>query len=206
MSRDYDDDDEPRPRRRRPRYDEDDDYDRPRRRRGGGSKAGSVTGVGVISIILGSLLLLCGLCVTLGGVAAGAGGAGMRGPGMFPAQMAAGILIFIAIGILVLGALYLAGGIGCLQRRQWGRIMTLIMAGFSGLLGVLQIINVIVTIAQTSRAAPIVMGGPPGFQEGFQAGQVVGIIIGILLVLVLFTHCIMSFVVLLNAANAAEFD
>jgi len=204
MSRDDYDDEEPRPRRRRRSYEEEDDYEAPRRRRGG-EASGGVTGVGVFTIILGSLLLLCGLCYSGLGLVAGAGGAGGGGPPGFGGmmQMAAGILIVIALLILIFGALYLAGGIGVVQRRNWGRIMTLVMAAFSGLGGILMIINIIVQLAQP---APPPQFGPPGFQQGFQSGRIIGILVGAVFMIILFTHCIMSYVVLLNSRNASEFE
>ncbi len=189
MSRDdYDDDDRPRRRRRR-----DDDYD-DIGRVGGGSSSGSVTGVGVISIILGSMTLLCGLCVVVlsMGIFGGAGGGNFGGRANFPDifQAAAGVMIVISILVLVLGVLYLVGGIGVLQRRNWGRIMTLIMAGFSALLGIFCILVMISMLVQP---------GPP-------EGKVIGALMVIVGVIVYFTHCIMSFVVLLSSQNAREFE
>ncbi len=184
MSRD-DWDDEDRPRRRRRR--DEDDYGDVRRRPD--ERSGSVTGVGVISIILGSLVLLCGFCVMVSGLAF-AGGAGVGAPGnMFPFQMAAGVLIVIALLFIIFGVLYLVGGIGVLQRRNWGRIMTIVMAAFSALFGILYLIGIVGTLAQP---------GPP-------EGKVIGVLIGLVLAGVFFTHCIMSFVVLLSSNNTAEF-
>lgn len=209
MSReDFDfEEDEERSRRQRRRrsYEEEEDYEAPRRRRGGsGQAAGSITGVGVITIILGSLMLLCGLCYSGIGLMAGAGAAGGGGPPGFPGLMgmAAGILIVVALLILIFGALYLAGGIGVVQRRNWGRIMTLVMAGFSGLFGILTIIGVISNLLQPTP--PPQFG--PGFQQGFQSGRIMSVLIGVVMMIVLFTHCIMSYVVLLNSRNASEFE
>jgi hypothetical protein len=183
MSRDWD---EERPRRRRQDDDDYEDIGRPRR-----AASGSVTSVGVITIILGSLTLLCGLCFTIFGIAFAGGAAGApRGAGFLPFQMAAGILVVMAIIVLILGALYLVGGIGVLQRRNWGRIMTLVMAGFSGLFGVLQIVGGIVNLAQ----------------QGPAEGKVIALLVNLLIAALFFTHCVMSFVVLLSAQNAAEFE
>lgn len=206
MSRDYDDLDEPRPRRRR-RYEDEEEYeDVRRRRRGGRGSSGSVTSVGVITIILGSLQLLCGMCSSIGAIAMGAGaGQAPPGAGFLPAFLA-GAAIVVAILILIFGALYLVGGIGVIQRRNWGKIMTLVMAGFSGLGGILCIIAVINILFM----GPAVVGGPPGFQanvqQNVQQAKVMGVVIYTLAMIVLFTHCIMSYVVLLNSRNAAEFE
>lgn len=187
--RDVEDDDD-RPRRRRERDEEDEDYDRPRRKRGSG--AGSITSVGVITIILGSLSLLCGLCIGIGGVAAGAGpGAGrFGGRNVLPFQAAAGILIAIAVLIFIFGVVYLIGGIGVLQRRNWGRIMTLVSAGFSGLFGVLQLVGGVINLI-----------GPAPME-----GKIVAFFINLLVAFIFLAHCVMSFMVLLNSRNAREFD
>ena len=186
-----DEDDDDRPRRSRDRDYEDDDYDRPRRSRRRGSGAGSITGVGVISIILGSLSLLCGICFMIVGIV-GAGAAGGRfGPNVMPFGQGAiaGIAIVISLVILILGVLYLIGGIGVLQRRNWGRIVTLVSAGFSGVFGVLQIIGVVVNLA-----SPVPM-----------EAKVFQVLVNFAAALVFFAHCIMSFMVLLNSDNAREF-
>lgn len=197
------DDDRRRPPRRRDDDDDDDDDDRPRRGRrryedeGIGrrrrSSGGSITSVGVITIILGSLTLLCGLCVTIASLGfAGAGMQGMRGQNFLPFQAAAGIMIVISIVILIFGALYLVGGIGVLQRRNWGRIVTLVAAGFSGVFGVLQLIGGIMNMV---NPGPI-----PG------ESRALALIINLLVAAVFFTHCIMSFIVLLSGQNAREFE
>jgi len=184
---DYDDDDDDRRRRDR----RDDDYDRPRRSRRRGSGAGSITGVGVITIILGSLSLLCGVCVMIGGIA-GAGAAGGRfGPNVMPFGQGAiaSIAIAIALVILILGVLYLIGGIGVLQRRNWGRIVTLVSAGFSGVAGVFLVLSFIGNLI-----SPMPM-----------EAKIMPVLVALLGALVCFAHCIMSFIVLLNSDNAREF-
>jgi hypothetical protein len=184
MSRDdWDDDDRPRRRRRR----DEDDYEDVRRR--SDERSGSVTGVGVISIVLGSLVLLCGFCVMVAGLAFAGGAAGGPAGNMFPFQVAAGVFVVFAILFIIFGVLYLVGGIGVLQRRNWGRIMSLVMAGFSALFGIIYLIGIVGTLAQP---------GPPD-------SKVLGILIGLLLAGMFFTHCVMSFVVLLSSQNAAEF-
>lgn len=191
--RDRDDDaaeEDDRPRRRRDRDDDDDIDARPRRKRGSG--AGSITSVGVITIILGSLTLLCGVCVAIAGIGfAGGGGQGRFGGGnVLPFQAAGGILIAFAVLILVFGVVYLVGGIGVLQRRNWGRIMTLIAAGFSGLFGVLQIGGGVINLL-----------GPAPMESKIGA-----FLVNLLVAFVCLAHCIMSFMVLLNSKNAREFE
>jgi hypothetical protein len=145
-------------------------------------------------------MLLCGLCYSGIGLVAGAGAAGGRGGFMPLMGMAAGILIVVALLILVFGALYLAGGIGVIQRRNWGRIMTLVMAAFSGLGGILMIVSIIGNLMQPTVQLP------PGMQQNIQSSRIMGVLIGALAMLVLFTHCIMSYVVLLSSDNASEFE
>src|SRR5262245_62425773 len=124
MSRDDYDDDYDRPRRRRrPRDDDYDDYEDDVRRRSGPS-SGSVTSVGVVSIILGSLLLLCGICFMVASLGIAGAGAGGPAANIFPVQVATGVFIVIAVLFLVLGVLYMVGGIGVIQRRIWVKIMT----------------------------------------------------------------------------------
>jgi hypothetical protein len=191
MSRDDYDDDYDRPRRRRRRDDDYDDY-RDDVRRGGGPSSGSVTSVGVISIILGSLTLLCGICFMIGSLAfaGAAGGHPAFAQNVFPFQAAAGIMVVLSILVLVIGTLDLIGGIGVLQRRNWGRIMTLVMAGFSGLIGLFFLVVVVIGLAA------------PGPAEN----KVVVVLVYLLGAAILFVHCIMSFVVLLSSQNAREFE
>ena len=188
MSRDDYDDDYDRPRRRRPR--DEDEYDDIGR--SSGSSSGSVTAVGVISIILGSLTLLCGLCFMFFGIfaASAVGGGPQFGQNMLPFQAAAGILIVLSLLVLVLGTLDLVGGIGVLQRRTWGRIMSLVMGGFSLVLGILFLIAAVAVLA-----SPV----PPGSKVG-------GFLVYLVAVAAYFTHGIMSFVVLLSGRNAREFE
>lgn len=190
---DYDDDDD-RPRRARRRSRDDDDYEDigRRRRSGGGERSGSVTSVGVISIILGSLTLLCGLCAVVGSftfLAAGPGGQ-FGGRNVLPFQAAGGVAVIISLVVVIFGVLYLTGGIGVIQRRNWGRIMTLVMAGFSILSGILCLIAVVGMLA---TPAPI-------------EGKMIGVLIYLLGAFIYFAHGIMAFVVLLSSDNASEFE
>jgi hypothetical protein len=83
------------------------------------------------------------------------------------------------------------------QRANWGRIMTLVMAGFSGIFAVLMLIVIVMNLMSPAAA--------PGI-PGAQAANIIGIFISVVLMLLLFTHCVMSFVVLLSGEASAEFD
>ncbi len=151
---DWDDeeDDRPRRRRQRPRYDdeEDDDYAYDIRRRGGAGKSAAVTGVGVMSIILGCLDLLVGVCFSLVALVLGdmgnhAGAFAMPGFG----GAVAVVLIFTFL-LLLWGALALISGIGILNRRQWVRIMVLVLSGIGAAVGLLFLVGAFGALARAS--------------------------------------------------------
>lgn len=160
MSRRDDDwDDDDRPRRRRNEYDEEDDYDRGPRRSGG--RSGSVTGVGVYGIVLGSLVLLLGICALVGVIFVGAEG-GARGMFQIPG-MGGGFAIAVIIVMLILAwsILTIVGSIGVLNRRQSGRIITFIVAGLGGVYGLLCVIVAVAVLAQPDPLG--VAGGAKAF-------------------------------------------
>lgn len=145
MSRrsDYDDDDYDDRGRRPARRDEYDDYDAPRPRAGGGG-GGLVVALGVLHIIMGSIALLFGFCALIGGAAvAGAEGEFRRAGAGGIAGMAGAILIIMAIGMLLGGALGLSGGIGTLTRKFWGWVCGLIAGSLYGVMGILFFIGMI---------------------------------------------------------------
>ncbi len=65
---DRDDDDDERPRRRRDRYDDEGEDDERSIRHYSRSRSGTVTIIGIIQIVLGSLVVLLSFCMLIGGV------------------------------------------------------------------------------------------------------------------------------------------
>lgn len=184
----YDDD---RPRRRRER-DRDDDYeddyvDRRLRRT---EHSGAVTAVGIINIIVGSRAVLVGLCVFLGGAFLGGAANDFRGnPGAGLAGAFAGAIIIVAFLILVVAVLEILAGVGVLNRKNWARIMTLVLGGLSALLGLLHIFGVVGA-----------MNNP--FPED-RAGAV---LVNLLLIFLYIGYTVLVYVILLNPAYADEFQ
>jgi hypothetical protein len=103
-----------------------------------------VTAVAVVNFVLGGLNALCGGLLLLGGgVAAGAGATGAVGgepEAAAAATIVGGVLIVLGILVLLLSLPTIIAGVGIVKRRQWGRILTLILGGISGVLGLLSLI------------------------------------------------------------------
>jgi hypothetical protein len=197
-----DDDDEERPRRRRDRdeeeryerdrYDDEDDIDRPRRR--GADKSGAVTAVGVINIVLGSLTTMLSLCVVvfgvfLAGVAADPqfGGPPKAARGIF--GLAGAVALILGLIVLLMGVAYIISGIGILNRRNWARVLTLVLAGFTAVGALWNLIQLI----QLVGGADV-----PG-----RAGQIMGQLVSVCLQI---GYVVMAFTILLNSRYAEEFN
>lgn len=185
------DDDEPRPSRRR--YSDDVRYDAP-------PQSGAVTGAGVVSIGMAVLSMLCGGCSGLSGLFCTAVGAGARQQGnIFPPDMfdsAAGVLLGWALLHLVLGVGLLIGGIVTLQRRNWGRVLTLMVAAVVALTGIVQFgFFLMIGIGD--------FGGLFGADPEARVGQS---IMGCLGALLYFAYAIFVYIILLSSHNKAEFD
>ncbi len=135
---DWDDEDELFPRQRR-RGEEGDSL-----RRRGPPQGGVVTGAGVVTIIIGVLFLLCGVCSGFVGVLfAGVGQMARHQGNVLPPalfEVTGGVLLGWAILHLALGVLNLIGGILVLQRSRFGRLLTLGLAMLNGILGVGQLV------------------------------------------------------------------
>lgn len=156
--RPMDDVEEDRPRRRRGRdFDDDDDDDRSRpRRRGRAPSSGLVTVVGIANFIFAALILMMAIALMVGGPTIMAMLAGTvqealekEGfPGGHPdaeklrqqqevvlrGVTAFGTAMFIMIGScwVIFGVIPLGlAGLGVIQRREWGRILTLVLAGLN---------------------------------------------------------------------------
>jgi hypothetical protein len=117
------------------------------------TRSGAVTAVAIVNFVLGGLSILCGLFVALlGGFLASltSGGGGVIDQAKLdPSQKAAlqqatavsGLIIAVAIAVILVGVLRIVAGVGVIQRRQWGRILTLILGGLSAVLGILDFIS-----------------------------------------------------------------
>ena len=165
--RDEDDEDEDdRTRRRRPRddFDDDEDYDdrprRRRRRRGPAEPSGLVTALAVINYVLGGLAVLAGLFVLFAGSwflsffgAAAAnpgfrqGQAGQQAAAQMQGLAGLGMLIvvFAVIVTLVIAMLYILTGYGLQQRKQWGRVLAIILGILNALSAVVGLLGLPVT-------------------------------------------------------------
>jgi hypothetical protein len=168
---------------------QDDDDDRPRRR-GSAPKSGAVTALGVINIVLGSLVALPGLWLLLRAFFAGTGadmnpfrpnpGRGLIGL-QFAIVLVAGLLILLFAGGLIMA------GVGVVRRRPWGRILTLVLAGFAALPVLRSLFEL--TAPRTG------LSGTPG--QIFV--QLVFIVVGI-------CYVVVSYTILLKSRHAADFQ
>lgn len=152
-------------------------------------RSGAVTAVGIINLILGGLTLICGLVamfaasLIFGGGAQAIEKARLQGIDIKDQQAASGLIAMFAgmavvfgIIIILIAALYIIAGIGVLNRKNYGRIITLILGVLAGVGALLAI---------------------PGL------GQAPGS--ALMQILLNGGYCVLVFVVLLNARNAAEF-
>jgi hypothetical protein len=114
-------------------------------------KSGLVTAVGVINLVLGGLNIVCGLLLMVAGAFFGkllgiAGDAAQPPAGLDPEAAAAfkqaaagggGIFAmagaFLGVCVMVLAIPSILAGVGVLQRKQWGRILTLVLGALAGL-------------------------------------------------------------------------
>lgn len=189
------DEDEPKPRRRRRGDDSFDVCD------GGAAHSGAVTGVGVVSIVLSALFLLCGGAFGLCGVFCASAGVAARQQGnIFPPDMfetAGGVLLGWALLHLLLGVGLLMAGIVTLQRRNWGRVMSLILGAIVGVLGGAQIVfSIVVAMSE----------GGGLFGNADPEERVVQAVIGCFWGLLYVAYAIFVYTVLLSSHYRAEFD
>jgi len=153
-----------------------------------GQRSGAVTAVAIINYILGGLSVLCGILLMvaftmfaslLGGAAAEAGKNDPRA-----AEAAGGLMgMFAGMGVvlgacmLVFSAIYIFAGYGVMNRKQWGRILTLVLGALAGLGAVFALFSI---------------GKAPGsaiMQIAINGG-----------------YCAFVYITLLNSENAAEFS
>ena len=186
MSRAEDDWEQEQPRRRMDRWGEEE----PERRYGqeaGPERSGVVTTAGVITLILGSTVLLIGLCGTglMFIAVADELDRGRGGP-----EIIFGLLI--GFFVLLWSGAAIAAGFGLLNRRHWGRVLALILGGFGALIGIaLLVIAVVLWFVPHS---PREVGG-----------VIVGYLIVLFLGLLFLAYSLWIFLVLLNARYAQEF-
>jgi hypothetical protein len=88
----------------------------------------------------------------------------------------AGLAVVIAFLYLLVGAGGIAAGVGVVNRRPWGRILTLVLAGLCIVLAILALLGVF-------------------------AGQTINLVA----VAIFAGYAIVCFVILLNPQNAREF-
>lgn len=118
------------------------------------TRSGAVTGLAVVGFVFGGLMILCGILGFLGGaLLTGAGDATSKvgqifdeelkrqGKGGLPVGQAAAevrtagmILTVYSIVCLLWGGMAIAGGVGMLGRKPWGRLFGLILGGIAGVL------------------------------------------------------------------------
>src|SRR5262245_17932726 len=100
------------------------------------SRSAAVTALGLITLLLGgAYAALGGRLISDGVSSAGRAGADPWGP--IATLFGLGPVILVAVGaaIVPLGLLGLLAGSGALLRKQWGRVLTFVLAGLAILLG-----------------------------------------------------------------------
>jgi hypothetical protein len=158
-------------------------------------QSGAVTAIAIVNFVLGGLYALCGVIMmaAMGFIANLLGGAvqeaaaksgdpqvakAAEGGGLV--AMIAGFGIVAGLCVMVILALPLIlAGVGVVKRRQWGRILTLVMGAILGLLGLINLFA--------------------GLRAGVNFGSLIGS-------LILVGYAVLAYVVLLNSQNAAEFS
>jgi hypothetical protein len=126
---------------------------------GGGppsGRSGAVTAVAVVNFVLGALNVICGIVMfvafnsIMGLFSSAFSQAAQQQPGMTAEQQkqlqqASGVMgtlgtaggIILGTCGLIFGILYILGGVGVLNRRSWGRILTIILGIFAAIIAVL---------------------------------------------------------------------
>ncbi|WP_146118788.1 hypothetical protein [Blastopirellula marina] len=126
---------------------ENDPFRSPTHSPSGDGGRGLIMAVAVINYVFGGLSLACGICAgAFGGSVIGLAFAAIRNdPQVDPdAKFGMGIMsvVIVAIaGIQVLsGVLILLAGYGVQNYREWGRILTIVLAVISGVIGLLSLL------------------------------------------------------------------
>jgi hypothetical protein len=181
-----------RPRRRSREEEDEDEYDdrpRRRRRRAPVGPSGIVTLLAVINFVFGGFAFLGGLVVMfagswfmgmMGAAAAdpgfqGQGPGGQRAAAQVQGIMGMGMAFFVIVGVVVLvvAVLYILTGYGLQQRRQWGRILAIVLGVLNGLgaaCGLLSLPGSLFSIIINGAYAGLTLGVlfQPQYAEEFQ--------------------------------------
>lgn len=110
-------------------------------------RSGVVTAVGVINLVVGVLNLGCGMCLLgCGGFMAALVPEMKKDPRLSSlqadqVQTGSELILLMGAGIFVLGGLMPIAGVGVLDRRRWGRTLSLFLGILSGALAGLEIYN-----------------------------------------------------------------
>jgi hypothetical protein len=148
-------------------------------------QSGAVTGVAIYNFVLAAFQVIIALLLVIGaswlmamfGAAASATGDDKAKEGAAAASgLFAGIIGVFVVCFLIIGVLLLLAGIGVLNRRQWGRILTLVLAALAGIGALLSLFSIGVNPIW-SIVEVLIFGG----------------------------YCVYSYVVLLNSTYAREF-
>ena len=185
MSRDRWDDDFASRRGRYADYDDsfEEDFFRPQR-------SGAVTGVAVVNFVMGGLVVLFGLCGFMAALVEAS--EGWHGGGGSIAGLGFAVFVVIDLFILIWAAGAIIAGVGVINRRQWGRVFSLILGGIAGIKGLLAIFLAFMLMASPPR-------GP------FDDERVLGFMALMMFTLLYLGYCIWIYVVLLNSRYSAEF-
>lgn len=160
-------------------------------------RSGAVTIVAIMSFVVGALVLLFGMCSFIG-VAALTGEAGARGVLRIPELGAGmGLAIVVCVAIILWGVGAVLGGIGVMGRKQWGRILTLVLGGFAALVALLFIWFGVVALPEPTPPGGIPPAVPPPLGPA-----VLSFFVG----LVFLGYTILAYLILLNPSHGAEFN
>jgi hypothetical protein len=103
-------------------------------------------------------------------------------------------MVIVMIMVLVWGILAITSGIGVLSRRQWARILALVVSGISAAAGLSVLID-----------AFGVLNAGPGIGQARGSGLMGFLLINFFLAAILIGYCVWCYLVLLNARNSSEF-
>jgi hypothetical protein len=114
--------------------------------------SGAVTAVAIVNYVLAGIVFLFGLLfmflgaqlaawIGMAGDAAQAQGADAAKAAKEAGGLFAALGLFAGICIMIFGVPYLLAGVGVMNRRQWGRILTLVLGALSGLSALYALMN-----------------------------------------------------------------
>lgn len=119
-------------------------------------RSGAVTAVAIVNFILGGLACLCGILTALTGpafiafVKTAIEEAQKQGEAIPQVEqldwvlgLGAGIFLLTGACVLLSGIPMIIAGFGVAKRRQWGRILTLVSGGLTGLLALVSLVSLV---------------------------------------------------------------